>query len=258
MSMQPYRWYDSNWLAAYHRARGVLGASRPERRRQFEASFDVLRTRRDFEVVQFDALFDAATFAAIRDVIAHLPAAVIEPHEATRFGRFVVHNQEYFDRLHAQLVPLVSTAAREPVEPSYNFLSLYGPKGSCGPHMDAPTAKYTLDVCINQNAPWPIFFSQVVEWPDRDDWPGEQWEDAIKHSPALTFTPRILEPNQAVLFSGSGQWHYRDPIPPAPGRRFCDLLFFHFIPVGTRPLVYPKQWPQHFGLPELEQAVTSP
>ena len=34
--------------------------------------------------------------------------------------------------------------------PAYNFLSLYTQLDICEPHMDAPKAKWTLNVCIEQ------------------------------------------------------------------------------------------------------------
>ncbi len=34
------------------------------------------------------------------------------------------------------------------------------------PHMDAPDAMWTLDICLEQSEPWPISFSQPVDWPE--------------------------------------------------------------------------------------------
>ena len=34
---------------------------------------------------------------------------------------------------------------------------------------------------------------------------------------------------------------------------FCDLIFFHFIPAGTRDLVQPRNWARIFGVPELDE-----
>ncbi len=60
-----------------------------------------------------------------------------------------------------------------------------------------------------------------------------------------------FEPEQAAIFSGSSQWHYRNRMPPGPGRQFCELLFFHYVPAGTRDLVCPDKWAELFGAPEL-------
>lgn len=79
------------------------------------------------------------------------------------------------------------------------------------------------------------------------------WEQAIKQSPALHFTPYTLRPGEAAVFSGSSQWHYRDAIPESGSRQFCDLLFFHFIPKGSAELVKPQNWARIFGIPGLCQ-----
>jgi hypothetical protein len=61
-----------------------------------------------------------------------------------------------------ELVARVSDLVGEEVEPSYNFLSLYTRMGIFEPHLDAPSAKWTLDICIDQSEPWPIYFSQIT------------------------------------------------------------------------------------------------
>ena len=58
-------------------------------------------------------------------------------------------------------------------------------------------------------------------------------------------------PGDAILFSGSSQWHYRDALPQGKAKGFCDLLFLHYIPKGTASIVRPANWAEHFGLPEI-------
>lgn len=165
----------------------------------------------------------------------------------------MVHDHPFFTELQERTVALVSEAAGEPVEASYNFLSLYGRLGVCPAHMDSPESKWTLDLCVNQSAPWPIHFSQVCPWPESEMGAPQDadWESQIKRSPSLHFTAHTLQPGQAALFSGSSQWHYRDAISKAPGGQVCDLLFFHFIPRGTAELVRPRNWARLFDIPEL-------
>jgi hypothetical protein len=133
--------------------------------------------------------------------------------------------------------------------------------GNCDLHLDAPLAKWTLDVCVDQSHVWPIHFSQVVPWPEFAP------ERALvrKSDSGLQFTAAALHPGDAVLFSGSSQWHYRDALRDAvqqtaganpAGRTFCDLLFFHFIPKGTLRLINPNEWADLFGIAEL--ALTTP
>ena len=119
--------------------------------------------------------------------------------------------------------------------------------------MDAPRAKWTLDLCVDQGAPWPIYLSEVQPWPDSvaEAYRKEGWENNIKQTRSLKFTPYTMQPGQAVIFSGSSQWHYRDPMPKASGKQFCTLLFFHYIPKGAAELVRAKNWARLFGIPEL-------
>lgn len=248
-----YPWYDSVWLCRYEEAKATLRMKRPEALSKFVDGFRILRTRPDFRVKCLEQPFDNDTFAEIRRVTASLQPTDLELHEARQFGRFIVHNHPFFAQLQERVVDYASDLAGEPLESGYNFLSLYTSKGVCAVHMDAPEAKWTLDFCIDQAAPWPIYLSAVQPWPDANEaaWKGEGWDDQIKKSRSLEFTPFILEPGKAIFFSGSSQWHYRDPLPEAGGKQFCTLLFFHFIPKGTAELIQPKNWARLFDLPEL-------
>jgi len=250
-----YPWYDSVWLAKYVRAKAILQTVRPDALEAFVDAFRTLRTRPDFQVQLLERPFDDHTLHEIRRVAQSLRPTDLELHEVRAFGRFVVHDHPFLTELQQRSVPLVSEAVGEAVEMSYNFLSLYASQGVCPPHMDSPKAKWTLDLCVNQSVPWPIHFSQVCPWPDSEaeTWPAEGWENRIKHSPSLRFTAHTLQPGQAVVFSGSSQWHYRDAMPAAGVRQFCDLLFFHFIPSGTAELVRPATWAGLFGVAELSE-----
>ena len=66
-----------------------------------------------------------------------------------------------------------------------------------------------------------------------------------------------MAPGQAILFSGSSQWHYRDAMPALNTQSSCDLLFLHFIPCGTRELLNPLNWARLFDSPELVKIASS-
>jgi hypothetical protein len=250
---QLYPWYDSVWLTEYDRAKAIIRTVRPDALEAFVDAFRMFHTRPDFEVQRLERPFDNDTLAEIRARVTSLRPTDLELHEARRFGRFIVHDHWFFTELQRRAIPLVSEVVGEPVEPSYNFLSLYTAMGVCPVHMDAPKAKWTFDLCIDQSVPWPIYFSQVCPWPDSESeaWRDEDWEGSLKRSTSLRFTPYTLQPGQAVVFSGSSQWHYRDAMPDVGGQQFCNLLFLHFIPSGTTELVQPKNWARLFGIPEL-------
>lgn len=256
-SSRLFPWYDSYWLNDYEHARALLRARRPELLESFEAGLKVFRTPPGFQPVRLANVFDDATLTEIRGIMATLRPQDLELQEARRFGRFIVHNVPRFTELQHGLVDLVSRAVGEPVEPSYNFLSLYGHMGQCPVHLDSPEAKYTLDLCLGQSQPWPIYFSEVIAWPEAGGvpWPGDGWEEKIKCASGLRFTPHTLQPSEAVIFSGSSQWHYRDALPQADGRQFCDLLFFHFVPRGSAELVKPRNWARLFEAPELAEVI---
>lgn len=243
-----YPWYDSLWLSAYHRARSVLRVVAPHKLPSFESAMSIFRTAPGYSVAHFKDLFEASMLEEIRQLARSLSPAQLEMHEAREFKRFVVHDHPRFSALHASLADRVSEAAGEPVEASYNFLSLYGAGGVCPLHLDAPLAKYTLDLCLGQHAPWPIQVSPVVPWPEPVGF-GAGWERRVRAE--VPFDSFSLEPGEAILFSGSSQWHYRDEIPAAPGRRYCDLLFLHFRPARTAELVDPSNWARLFDVPEL-------
>jgi hypothetical protein len=254
-----YPWYDSLWLASYHSAKKIIELKRPGALSNFVDAFRVFQTRSDFEVTALAEVFDDAKMAALREAIKGLRPTDLELHEAQAFGRFVVHDHPFATELQHQIVPLVSEIVGEAVEVSYNFLSLYSAMGRCAVHMDAPQAKWTLDLCVNQSATWPIHFSDVRPWPEPSDesWASaSDWEAEIKRTDS--FKTYTLEPGQALVFSGSSQWHYRDAIPAGDNRPYCDLLFFHFVPKGTFELVDPKNWARLFDMPELAGAIDYP
>ncbi len=247
-------WYDAGFLRRYEAAKRFLKIANPGALDDFVAGFDPLRTDPGFKVVHLHDLFDAETFQTIRDTIAAMPTALLEHHERDGFGREVVHDHPYFSQLQASLTERMSQWVGQEVEPAYNFLSLYSGLGVCEPHMDEPMAKWTLDICVDQSVEWPIYFSQIVDWPTTEA-AGRQSAEIIG-DPELQFEAATLHPNNAIIFSGSSQWHYRDRI-PGQQSAYCNLLFFHYFPKGYRHLVEPKQWARHFGLPELDILIST-
>ncbi|MFC3097984.1 hypothetical protein [Alteraurantiacibacter palmitatis] len=242
-------WYDAHFLRFYETAKLYLAAVRPDALECFVDGFAPLRTPPGFTVQEIEGLFGAAELEALRAEVAGLPAAKLRDDEIRTFGRHVVQDHPAFLALQRELTPRVSAWAGQEVEPGYNFLSLYGNSGRCALHMDQPISMYTLDICIDQDVEWPIWFSDVVDWPDSAAMAAF---DAADVKARLPFTGYTLQPGKAILFSGSSQWHYRDAM-PRPG--FCHLLFFHYYPKGCLELVESSNWPRLFDLPELEPLI---
>ena len=245
------KWYDSRWLDTYLGAKEILRQTAPAKIAEFEERLSILRTPLTFKYIKLNDFFDEKFRKELQSIIRSIPKEKFEMHELQRFGRFVVHDFPHFTDLQNDLVGKVSDLVGEPVEPSYNFLSMYTKMGKCEPHLDAPFAKFTLDVCIDQSDPWPIHFSEIIPWPDDGGSLGENWQTEIKSYTGLNFKAETIMPGDAILFSGSSQWHYRDPLPAKGSNSFCDLLFFHFIPEGSSEIIQPKNWSELFGIPEL-------
>ncbi len=125
-------------------------------------------------------------------------------------------------------------------------------------HIDAPSAKWTLDYCIEQSAPWPIYLSRVRPWPEEWSLASSDWEAAVRNDPENRFTSVELQEGQAIVFGGSSQWHYRDRIERRSANNFCHLVFFHFVPKGTQHLTNPKRWAEYFAIPELAEVIPKP
>jgi hypothetical protein len=259
MDTPQFPWYDSIWLTSYVRAKLYVAQHHPDKLEDFVAAFAPLRTEPNFHPTLVQDLFDDETRDQLRQLVATLERAELERHELFSFGRLIVHNHPVLTDLQKGLTARMSDWAGEAVEPCYNFLSLYNNLGVCEPHLDAPSAKWTLDYCIDQSGPWPIHFSDVIPWPE--EWPHSadpDWSERLKRDPALNFTSYTLQENQALVFAGSSQWHYRDRIPSREKRNFCHLAFFHYIPKAADKLVDPEKWAGIFDLSALDDVIVRP
>ena len=244
-----FSWYDSNFLRRFEAAKLYLAQVRPDALSDFVEGFDPIRPPKDFAVIELDDLFDPDTRARILEISRSAQPGDTRQDEFERanFGRVVIWDEPYFLDLQRDLLDRVSDLTGRPLEPGYNFLSLYGGEGTCDPHMDEPYSMYTLDYCIEQSDDWPIYFSRIVDWPTFDE--ARNWDaEVLKSDASLQFSPKVLQPGQAVLFNGSSQWHYRNPITPGG---YCSLLFFHYYPAGCEALVTPARWAEHFDIAEL-------
>jgi hypothetical protein len=114
------------------------------------------------------------------------------------FMRNAISDTPFTKMLHKKLTPLVEKHLGIKVAPSYSFFSFYGDQGYCPPHRDRSECQWTLDLCVAQDKVWPIFIEN------------EQID---------------LKENDAVIYSGTDQVHWRQKIHESG---FCHLIFFHF------------------------------
>jgi hypothetical protein len=155
-------------------------------------------------------------------------------YEGEHFSRFMAQNVGIFQHIHNQLVDFASEQFGEEVKPSYSFLSMYDDNGICPLHIDRDQCLYTIDYLIRQDSPepWPIYIGQPISDEERNEVAlagmahPEDEHTIFRIKERQNFTKVELQPNDAVLYSGTHQWHYRDHIPSGT----ADLAFFHFVP----------------------------
>jgi len=155
--------------------------------------------------------------------------------DETDFVRRYAHNVPYLVAAHRQLTDYASKMFGEPLKPSYVFLSLYDDGGICPLHIDRPQCYRTIDylICQDQAEPWPIRIGEMMtdehrQALDESDAGHPQADNEIaERIAAESWNEVLLEANDAVLYSGTHQWHYR----PERLKGTAALAFFHFTSV---------------------------
>jgi hypothetical protein len=195
---------------------------------------DTARDRTTNAVTVARQLFDPITHEALKAFIRDRVPMMSVGVDDKDFVRRYAHNVPYFVNIHRQLTEFASEQFGEPLKPSYSFLSMYDDNGICPLHVDRPQCYRTIDYLIQQDQaePWPIRIGEAMSDEQRQalDESGAghpQTEDEIADRiTAETWTDVLLESNDAVLYSGTHQWHYR----PERLKGRADLVFFHFAP----------------------------
>jgi hypothetical protein len=116
----------------------------------------------------------------------------------TIFNRYALYDSPFLQQIHKELTPIMQKSLGKNVKPTYSYLSMYNSQGICPPHRDISDCQWTLDLCVNQDQEWPI------------------------HVEDKSF---ILKENEALIYSGTDQLHWRERIHP---NGHCHLVFFHF------------------------------
>jgi hypothetical protein len=250
-----FPWYDSLWLTQFVRAKKFISLHHPARVAEFTRALEPLRTRPAFRDRLLDGFLAKDQVETILSAYRAVRRDQLELHELASHGRFVVHDHPLLMELHATLAADVGRLVGEDVEPSYSFLGMYNTNGFCDVHLDEPISKWTLDYCIEQSSPWPIAFSEVVPWPEAFEYGDADWQERIKSSSKHRFISHAMLPGQAVLFSGSSQWHFREPFADLRAKNHCSLLFLHFIPAGMKEVAEWQNWEAIFDVPGLTSAL---
>jgi len=99
------------------------------------------------------------------------------------------------------LLPKARSFFGQDVQSTYTLFVLYkGFRANLPRHIDDNACTFTIDLCMSYKTQWPIY----VE--------GKEI---------------LLEPNQAAVYYGEDQYHWRNKFPD-PAKNEVEMIFFHF------------------------------
>lgn len=141
-----------------------------------------------------------ADFSLLAAYLQRRPKEVMN-YEAGR-SRYLLNRDPVVRWAHFKLLDLARAHfGSATLVPSYSLYSRYeGPKANLAKHKDDNACTYTIDLCVAQNKPWSLF----VE--------------------SQEFS---LEPNEAAVYYGNDQSHWREPLTDPAS--FVCMIFFHFV-----------------------------
>jgi hypothetical protein len=132
-------------------------------------------------------------------------------------GRYGWYNELLARFFHHQLARYVGRVVREPVRPSYCYVSAYRASAVLDRHVDREQCEYTMSLLIDESPAdgslnWPLHF------------------DTTEGTVSI-----VQEIGDAVVFRGPKLPHYRHRLPD--GRASTSLLF-HYVPATFRGTLY--------------------
>lgn len=147
------------------------------------------------------------------------------------FHRVYTHESPVLYNLHAELAPYASALFDLPLKPSYSFISNYLDGGKCPLHVDRPQCLRTIDLLVSSDNPEPWLLRIADPWTDEqfEEYDGPRGLGVVESGKEpdldVIWHDVLLDPNDAVCYSGTHSWHYR----PEPSNGRVDLIFFHFV-----------------------------
>jgi hypothetical protein len=168
----------------------------------------------------FRQLFSPKEIADFRQMISHVKSSPDLKIDSDYFYRKYSYNPDSLLTYHKFVTKLVSKFINQDLVPTYSFISMYGEgQGICPLHLDRSDCLLTVDICVDQAKPWPLYVNHTTLYRMDEDLVANQ--EIIKKESV----EYILNPGDALFYSGTDHPHWRNKIQPD---NFCDLIFFHF------------------------------
>ena len=148
-------------------------------------------------------VFSAQEHRELKNIMKNWP---LDSEWSPSFGRYHV-TSPVIDEYAEKLIPLAKKMFNsENIKSSYSLFAHYqGPGANLIRHKDDNACTYTIDLCLYQTEPWAIGISHNGE--DRE---------------------YVLQENEAILYYGNDQEHWR-PKFPNPESQHVAMIFFHFV-----------------------------
>ena len=166
-----------------------------------------------FYPTTFDNFLSNDELQYLKDLFNNYPVDKIDVQGYSGLGTLYIQSLYNQESIIKRVEELASAAAGEELEvldfSGTRYSPEFGWEVKLGPHFDArPVEMYVFDLQVQSNQEWGLFFE------------GERFD---------------LKDNQALLFSGTSQIHWRDPIRLKDNAR-VDLIFFWMQHKKPRPL----------------------
>lgn len=120
------------------------------------------------------------------------------------YNRYEWSGSEELNSLHHRLLPIAKEKfGSSTLVPSFNFASWFFGNASLEHHTDINACTYSIDLAVYAETPWDLYVEGV---------------------------PYALDENDALLYYGESQEHWREPLVNPDNKVICNVFFFYVEP----------------------------
>jgi len=120
------------------------------------------------------------------------------------YNRYEWSGSEELNNLHTKLLSIAREKFNSPtLVPSFNFASWYFGDASLEHHTDINACTYSIDLAVYSEVPWDLYVEGVGY---------------------------ALDENDALLYYGESQEHWREPLINPDNKVVCNVFFFYVEP----------------------------
>jgi hypothetical protein len=120
------------------------------------------------------------------------------------YNRYEWAGSQELNSLHQKLIPIARQHFKsDTLVPSFNFASWYFGNASLEHHTDINACTYSIDLAVYAEMPWDLYVEGVAYG---------------------------LDENDALLYYGESQEHWREPLVNPDNKVVCNVFFFYVEP----------------------------